>query len=396
MRARTQTCSRNELRAPRVLLPWFFAALIGTAGCAPTVQVTGPALAPPVLGGDHVLTADGVRLPLRRWLPDPEIEAVVVALHGFTDYSHAFAGAGVHLAENRIALYAYDQRGFGGAPAPGLWPGTEALVADLRQVVHLVQAAHPGRPVFLLGESMGAAVSLVAAADAEMPQIAGLVLVAPAVRGWRVMNPALAGLLRLLAHAVPGMPVSARPVRALASDNTAMLEALERDPLVLQEVRIDALYGLVTLMDQALAAAERVKVPTLVLYGANERLSPLRAQSALLRRLQAEHRAVICPRGHHALLRDRNAEVVLRDVVRWIGDRRRHRAAGSLSSAGGAASTATEISVLASPSSAATRRSCSSHATRNGASVGVSPASGWQQRLKAMRRSPACAGAKPR
>jgi acylglycerol lipase len=130
----------------RFILPVLLTALIGLAGCAPTVQRTGPALAPPVLGAGHAITADGVRLPLRRWLPEADIEAVVVALHGFTDYSSAFAEVGAKLIDEGIALYAYDQRGFGGAPAPGLWPGTEALVADLRQVAHLVQAAHPGRP----------------------------------------------------------------------------------------------------------------------------------------------------------------------------------------------------------------------------------------------------------
>jgi acylglycerol lipase len=302
----------------RARLGMLVAALIGIAGCMPTVHGSGPPVVAPALGSDHVVMADGARLPLRRWLPDGEIEAVVVALHGFTDYSHAFAGNGPHLAGEGIAFYAYDQRGFGGAPAPGRWPGIAALVADLRQVVHLVQAEHPGRPVFLLGESMGGAVILAAAPELDPEEIAGLVLVAPAVWGWSVMNPALASLLQLLAHAVPNVAVSARPLRALASDNTAMLAALERDPLVLQKVRIDALYGLVTLMDQALAAAERIQVPTLVLYGANERLIPWKAQAALFQRLPADHRIVIYPAGHHTLLRDLEAARVHDDVTKWI------------------------------------------------------------------------------
>jgi acylglycerol lipase len=165
---------------------------------------------------------------------------------------------------------------------------------------------------------MGAAVILVAAGGGELEEIAGLVLVAPAVWGWSVMNPALAGFLQLLAYAVPAMPLPAPPLRALASDNTAMLEALERDPLVLQKVRIDALYGLVTLMDQALAAAGTVKVPTLALYGANERLIPWKAQVALFQRLPADHRIVIYPAGHHTLLRDLEAARVHDDVTKWI------------------------------------------------------------------------------
>jgi acylglycerol lipase len=310
----------GHARRIRARLCMLVAALIGIAGCMPTVQGAGPPVAAPALGSDHVVMADGARLPLLRWLPEGETEAVVVALHGFTDHSQAFAQTGEHFGEHGIVLYAYDQRGFGGAPAPGRWPGSEALVADLRQVAGLVRAAHPDRPLFLLGESMGAAVILAAAPEIEPEEIAGLVLVAPAVWGWSVMNPALAGLLELLAHTVPAMALPAGPLRALASDNTAMLAALERDPLVLQSVRVDAVHGLVTLMDQALAAAETVRLPALVLYGANERLIPWRARAALFQHLPPDQRIVVYPAGHHTLLRDIEAAVVQDDVTSWIRD----------------------------------------------------------------------------
>src|SRR5262249_47536372 len=45
-----------------------------------------------------------------------EVRAVILALHGFNDYSHAFAMPGPLWAEQGIATYAYDQRGFGGTP----------------------------------------------------------------------------------------------------------------------------------------------------------------------------------------------------------------------------------------------------------------------------------------
>jgi acylglycerol lipase len=79
------------------------------------------------------------------------------------------------------------------------------------------------------------------------------------------MNPALAGLLGLLAHSAPSLRVPASEFRKLASDNQAMLEALDQDPLVLQSVRVDTLYGLVTLMDDALESATSLRAPTLIL-----------------------------------------------------------------------------------------------------------------------------------
>ena len=242
-----------------------FAGVVVLFGCTPQTQLRGPTVQTLEVAVDHVMMVDGARLPVWSWMPEGEMDAVVVALHGFTDYSNAFSDLGTYLAWRGIGVYAYDQRGFGGTARRGIWPGTSLLVDDLIQVTELVQKLHPKAKLFVLGESMGAAVVLVAMRRRDFPDISGAVLVAPAVWGWGIMNPALAGLLRLLAHSAPWLPLSASEFRKLASDNRAMLEALDRDPLVLQSVRVDALYGLVTLMDDALESATSLRTSTLVL-----------------------------------------------------------------------------------------------------------------------------------
>lgn len=318
----TQSLRWPEVRrAPRAAIRVaLLAAVLALSACAPQTQLRGPAIQPPELADDHFIMADGTHLPVRRWMPEGNVDAVVVALHGFTDYRNAFSDLGTYLARRGIATYAYDQRGFGGTARRGIWPGTSLLVEDLIQATELVQKLHPKAKLFVLGESMGAAVVLVAMKRHDLSDISGAVLVAPAVWGWRVMNPALAGLLRLLAHSAPRLPISASEFRKLASDNQAMLEALDRDPLVLQSVRVDALYGLVTLMDDALESATSLGTPTLVLYGARERIIPRAAREEFMSRLRASQRVLIYPQGHHTLLRDRNAEVVLHEVASWIDE----------------------------------------------------------------------------
>ena len=49
----------------------------------------------PRLSDTQFMTRDGLALPLRAWLPeDGAPRAVVLALHGFNDYSKAFEAAG--------------------------------------------------------------------------------------------------------------------------------------------------------------------------------------------------------------------------------------------------------------------------------------------------------------
>ena len=61
-------------------------------------QLPQPAGAPaarpargPAITNNALIGADGSRLPLRRWLPRGAVKAVILALHGFNDYSNAFA-----------------------------------------------------------------------------------------------------------------------------------------------------------------------------------------------------------------------------------------------------------------------------------------------------------------
>jgi alpha-beta hydrolase superfamily lysophospholipase len=299
-----------------------FAALLLAGGCTPTVAAMGPPVIEPVLAGDHILTADEARLPLRVWKPDGPPVAALVALHGFNDYSKSFEEPGKFWAARGVVTYAYDQRGFGEAPDHGLWAGTDTLVEDLRTAARLIGERHPGIPVYLVGESMGGAVVLTALGSDNPPRAAGAVLAAPAVRGWRAMPWYQSGALTLAAYTMPWVTATGRGFKVRPSDNIEMLRKLGRDPLVIKETRFDVIHGLVTVMDDALEAAPRLPVPTLLLYGKTEDLVPRNGREMLLDSLPADGdwRLAEYAKGYHMLLRDLNAEQVLTDVIAWSAD----------------------------------------------------------------------------
>jgi alpha-beta hydrolase superfamily lysophospholipase len=296
------------------------AFLAWLAGCAtPAVQIHGERLTSPRLEADRVIAADGAVLPLRIWRPQGAPRAVVLALHGFNDYRQAFVEVGPFLAARGIATYAYDQRGFGATSQRGIWPGTERLMDDARTAAALLRQRYPGRPLYLLGESMGGAVAM--SVLAETPAAAdGAALVAAAVWGRATMNPLQRSALWLLAHSFPGVRLSGRGLGITASDNKAMLRALGEDPLVLHEARADALWGLTNLMDRALAAAPALTVPALVLHGEHDEIIPRRPTCRMLATLASSARVAVYPNGYHMLTRDLGAKVVLEDLAAWLAD----------------------------------------------------------------------------
>lgn len=307
------------MRAPRRAC---LALALTLAGCAPRLQPIDLVSIEPQLTPFHFIADDGAVLPLRAWRPDGRPRAVLLALHGFNDYSKAFEDPGETWREEGIATYAFDQRGFGAAPYRGRWAGADRMARDAGLALALLRARYPETPLFLLGESMGAAVALTLASGEEPPPIDGLVLAAPAVRGRAALGPLASATLWLAGHTLPWYRLTGEGLGIRPSDNIEALRALFEDPMVIKATRIDAIYGLVDLMDLAAAAAPNLRLPTLVLYGANEEVVSVEAARAFLESLPAAPspvRVAVYAEGYHLLFRDRAARTVIGDVAAWIG-----------------------------------------------------------------------------
>lgn len=280
---------------------------------------------------DFLVARDGMRLPLREWKADGEApKAVIVALHGMSDYSNAFDMPGTEWAKRGITTLAIDQRGFGRSGNPGLWAGGDVMRRDLDDFAAAAHARYPGVKIFAAGESMGGAVLLSALASPEPPVIDGAILISPAV--WsRADMPALYRVaLFMVAHITPGIiltnSAAGKVVKIVPSDNIPMLIALGKDPLFQKKTRADTLYGLVNLMGDARTAPLRLPPsgvpPILYLHGEKDQVIPPAPAKAAIRELtqflggRADVREY--PNGYHMLLRDLDRAKVQDDVAAWV------------------------------------------------------------------------------
>jgi len=310
------------LRLTAVLMLGLAAACAGPGPAAPPAP---PDSVAPAITASEFVADDGMQLPLRSWLPDAKPKAVILALHGFNDYSNAFTDSGEDWAKQGIATFAYDQRGFGAAPEHGYWAGAARMATDATEATAALRHRYPGVPLYILGESMGGAVAVVAETGFEgtaPPQADGLILEGPAVWARDTMTVPERVALWFGDNLLPGLKVTGRGLGIMPSDNIEMLRALGRDPLVIKETRIDAIKGLVDLMDDALAAAPKLHMPMLFLSGDHDQLIPRESTRKFLAALPPDEprRVAFYPKGYHMLLRDLDAEVVRRDVEAWVAN----------------------------------------------------------------------------
>ena len=234
------------------------ATMLACAACA-GIPGVDPAAAMPPLG----VTA---------WLPASQPKAVIVAVHGRNADRSAFALPATVWARRGILTYAYDH--------PPLMTvrgrlGIAALTESFTAIIAQVHDRHSDLPLYVVGDSMGGDIVILALARSPAIPIAGIVLSAPPI--W--------------------------PDDASASTATGLLTAMAD---VFDSDMLHSWAALVTLMEaapeQAIALADR---RVLVLYGEDDRLIPpggvyrlmaLLGSSAQLRTFSdAGHRVIRTP-----------------------------------------------------------------------------------------------------
>jgi alpha-beta hydrolase superfamily lysophospholipase len=220
----------------------------------------------------------------------------------------------------------------------GSWAGSARLAADAVTALRLLRGMYPGRPIYLLGESMGGAVATLAATGAihgvlpsaggtPVADVDGVILSAPAVWGRQIMDLLPKIALWAGVRFLPGTVLTGQGLKIQASDNIPMLQALGRDPLVIKGSRIDTIYGLVNLMDSTIEAAPRFTAPLLLMYGKQDQIIPAPAIESFVAALPPEpdtrRKLAYYEHGYHLLLRDLEGPAVAEDVASWIFDHAR-------------------------------------------------------------------------
>jgi uncharacterized protein len=253
---------------------WGAAALLHPARRPVTVPT-------PVGAHDVVLQGDGVRL--RGWqFQDHKLSVgTVIFLHGSADNRAAGVGVARHLSQRGFGVLAYDGRAHGesegGACTYGFFEKR-----DLRRVIDTIGQ----RPIILFGTSLGAAVALQAAAEDD--RISGVV--------------------------------------AVSSFSDLRTVATERAPFFATRREIDEAFSLAEKQAgfevnavSPVAAASQIRVPVLLIHGANDRETPPDHSRRIYQALRGEKRLLIVPgRGHNDTL---TAEV-WSEIDAWIAHRR--------------------------------------------------------------------------
>jgi len=260
----------------------------------------------------------GLGLYRQSWRPPGAPRAVVVNLHGLGDHSSLYPTLVEYLVGRDLAVQSFDLRGNGRSDGPrghvGAWADYRE---DLAGFLTLVARDDPGRPIVLIGNSLGGLIALEYALM-HPGGLRGVIAVSAPLGALGVPAPLLA-LGRVLSRVWPQFSLE-----------TGMdLSGLARDPGVIEQVLSDPLFhrrATARLSTEVTAAIARVQegaasfpLPLLVLHGSDDRMVPPAGSRAFAARApSAGTRLIVYPGAYHALFADLGREPVLADVAGWI------------------------------------------------------------------------------
>lgn len=250
------------------------------------------------------IDANDIRTPpCRSWI-DNEVKqtAVVLCIHGLGLNADAFNDFGTRMSQRGVAVYAIDVRGFGSwmRLANGKALKFASSLDDIKTLLPILRANHPGLPVFLLGESMGGAVVL--RASSLYPELMdGLISSVPSGQRYKDGTDLKVGV-QLLTGAHKQFDVGTTIVDQ-ATKNDRLRTIWESSPLNRMDLSAVQLLDFQAFMDGNHDAAVKVSsIPVLMLQGTLDRLVKAQGSWEIFNTLATKNKTFIELPSEHLVI----------------------------------------------------------------------------------------------
>jgi len=253
-----------------------------------------------------------------------EPKALIYVAHGAAEHCLFYGELAERLTQDGYYVFANDHQGHGQSE------GSRMHITDFRHYIRdvichceKVKAKFPGVPLYILGHSMGGAVSIMSVLD-HPDLFTGMVLIAPVVTPENdTVGPIKIFLGKLVAKVFPHFPVL-----SLNSDD------ISRDPAVVQKTKDDPLTYqgwmkakwascLLEALIEIESKVKDIKIPFLVLHGDTDNIINSVGSQTLYDKAASKDKTIkIFPGGYHQLHGDiePTKSETLKDISKWLKD----------------------------------------------------------------------------
>ncbi len=264
----------------------------------------------------------GTRIYRQDWLPEDEVEAAVLIVHGLGEHSGRYANVVNHLVPLGYAVYGFDLIGHGKSDGEREFVERfDDFTLTLKTYFDLVHEAQPDKPVVLYGHSLGALIGPYYLLDRQ-DELAGAILSGALVKVPPNVSTLTVSLGKVLSRTVPHLRLVPLDPTGVSRD-PAVVQAYVSDPLVFHGKTTARLGAeLLAAMQHVMAGAASIRLPLLLLQGSADRLVDPEGASMLYNAVGSTDKTLKVYNGlGHEVHNEPERATVLADVQTWLGAR---------------------------------------------------------------------------
>jgi acylglycerol lipase len=256
------------------------------------------------------------------WLPESEPKAVLLIVHGLGEHSGRYRNVVNHFVPMNFAVYGMDHPGHGKSDGTRKYVDRfEDFIDNVKSYFDRIQGWQTGKPIFLVGHSMGGLISAEYLLD-HQAGLKGAILSGPSVKIPGNVSPVTVLIGKMLVALMPRLGLLKTAPEGVSRD-PAVVQAYIDDPLVSKKkttVRLAA--EMLKAMQRVSSEAKKITIPILILQGgADWIVDPAGAKMLYDSVGSADKEIKIYDGLYHEVYNEPEHLKVLQDVELWIAAR---------------------------------------------------------------------------
>jgi acylglycerol lipase len=253
------------------------------------------------------------------WLPEGKIKALLLVVHGLGEHSGRYMNVVNHFVPLGYAVYGFDHIGHGKSEGVREFVERFEDYTNTLGIYHsMVEGWQAGKPVFLLGHSMGGLIATDYLLD-HQADFKGAVISAPSVKISDTVSRAAIVIGKILSAVAPKAGVLALDAKGVSRD-PEVVRAYVNDSLVFHGKTPARLAAeLVKAMLRVAAEVHKISLPFIVLQGSGDKLVDPGGSQMLYDKAGSKDKTIKVYEGlYHEIFNEPERDRVFKDVETWL------------------------------------------------------------------------------
>lgn len=248
-------------------------------------------------------------------------EAVFLLIHGLGAHSGRWDFLGEYFNNRNISSYSIELKGFGRTKElKGHIDSLNVYIKDILSLYKVIKKEHPGKKIYLLGESMGSLIAFLVAMNYG-DYFDGLICISPAFAN-KMKFPI--GQMMQMILSLPFVPKKQFTVpfnSQMVTRDKEYQKVMDLNPDEHRLATSKLLIEIVLAQLAGMLGAGRIKIPVLFLLAGDDKdllVDPVAAKKAFKRLKIGDKKLIQYPYMLHALSIDLGREKVFGDIYEWV------------------------------------------------------------------------------